>query len=163
MNFCMKEELIQKLTNWVQSAGVPVRMGDIAGETFLPGLIIENGTLVVDAARLEWPGDILHEAGHIALAPPSRRASLGGKLSVTPAEEMAALAWSYAAAVSAEIDPAIVFHEGGYKQGGTEIHSSYTAGLASGGPGVPILQWYRMTRNFPRMDTWIRQCEDPTA
>ena len=40
----------------------------------MPGLTIVDGTLVVDAVRLAWPGDILHEAAHIALTPPSRRA-----------------------------------------------------------------------------------------
>src|SRR5688572_3056857 len=138
----MNEELISKLSDFLERTGIPVRLEKIDGGTFLPGLTIMDGTLVVDAARLEWPGDILHEAAHIALAPPSRRAAIGGKLSVTPAEEMAALAWSYAAALGAEIDPAIVFHEGGYKQGGAELRASYAAGLASGGPGVPMLQWY---------------------
>lgn len=157
----MKEELINKLTGFVQRAGVPVRAEAIEGETFLPGLTIMSGTLVVDAARLEWPGDILHEAAHIALAPPSRRAALGGKLTVTPAEEMAALAWSYAAAVAAEIDPAIVFHEGGYKREGNELLTCYASGMGSGGPGVPILQWYGMTTGFPRMDNWLRPGEDP--
>src|SRR6188474_485633 len=112
----MKEALISKLSGFVERTGIPVRHEANEGETFLPGLTIMKGTLIVDPARLEWPGDILHEAAHIALAPPSRRAVIGGKLSVTPAEEMAALAWSYAAALGAEVDPAIVFHEGGYKQ-----------------------------------------------
>ncbi len=157
----MKEELISKLTGFLQRTGIPVRLEEIEGVTFLPGLTIIEGTLVVDAARLEWPGDILHEAAHIALTPPSRRAGIGGKLSVTPAGEMAALAWSYAAALAAEIDPAIVFHEGGYKNGGEALRDSYASGLASGGPGVPMLQWYGMTTGFPRMDSWLRQGEDP--
>ena len=159
----MKEELINKLSGFVQSKGVPVRMEPIEGETFLPGLSISDGTLVVDVSRLEWPGDILHEAAHIALAPPSRRATTGGKLDVTPAQEMAALAWSYAAAVSAEIDPAIVFHEGGYKQGGAQLLAQYASGLPPGGPGVPMLQWYGMTTAFPRMNLWLRETEDPPA
>ena len=157
----MKEELINKLTGFVQRAGVPVRVEPIEGETFLAGLTIINGTLVVDAARLDWPGDILHEAAHIALSPPSRRGTLGGKLTITPAEEMAALAWSYAAAVAAEIDPLIVFHEGGYKQGGAQLAAQYASGLPPGGPGVPMLQWWGLTTGFPRMNTWLREGEDP--
>jgi len=157
----MKEELIQKLTGWVQSAGVPVRMEPIEGATFLPGLTIESGVLVVDPQRLEWPGDILHEAGHIALAPPSRRAALAGKLAITPAEEMAALAWSYAAAVDMGLDPHIVFHEGGYKGGGAQLVVQYASGLPPGGPGAPMLQWWGLTNSFPRMNLWVRQTEDP--
>lgn len=157
----MKEELISKLTGFVQSAGVPVRSEAIEGETFLPGLTIIDGTLVVDGDRLEWPGDILHEAAHIALTPPSRRAALGGKLTITPAEEMAALAWSYAAAVAADIDAQIVFHEGGYKKGGAHLAAQFASGLPPGGPGVPMLQWWGMTSAFPTMTHWIRQTEDP--
>ena len=156
----MKEELVVQLTGWVQGVGVPVRVEAIAGDTFLPGLTIENGALVVDPARLEWPGDILHEAAHIALTPPSRRPVVGGKLTVTPAEEMAALAWSYAAAVGAGIDPAIVFHEGGYKNGGANLIAHYVSGLPPGGPGVPMLQWWGLTNSFPRMNAWIRLTED---
>lgn len=159
----MKNELISKLSSFVQGKGIPVRMEPIEGDTQLPGITISGGTLVVDAARLEWPGDILHEAGHIAITPPSRRVSAGGNLTVTPAEEMAALAWSYAAAVNAEIDPAIVFHEGGYKKGGAQLLAQYASGLPPGGPGVPMLQWYGMTTAFPRMNLWLRETEDPPA
>ncbi len=157
----MNEELISKLSGFLQRTGIPVWLEKIEGETFLPGLTIRDGALVVDTARLEWPGDMLHEAAHIALTPPSRRGTIGGKLSVTPAGEMAALAWSYAAALGAEIDPAIVFHQGGYKQGGAELCASYASAMASGGPGVPVLQWYGMTTGFPRMHSWLRECEDP--
>jgi hypothetical protein len=157
----MNEELIQKLTGWVENAGVPVRFEALTEDTFLPGLTIEGGALVVDRERLTWPGDILHEAAHIATTPPSRRGSLGGKLSVTPAEEMAALAWSYAASADLGIDPAIVFHEGGYKKGGQQLIAQYTSGLPPGGPGAPMLQWWGMTSAFPRMTHWIRQTEDP--
>ena len=157
----MKEELITELESWVQTAGVPVRRTELPDGTFLPGLAIENGTLFIDPARLEWPGDMLHEAAHIALCPPSRRASLGGKLTVTPAEEMAALAWSYAAALSAGIEPAVVFHEGGYKKGGAQLIAQFSSGLPPGGPGVPMLQWWGLTTGFPRMNTWLRESEDP--
>ncbi len=157
----MKDELIAKLESWVQNAGVPVRRAELPDGTFLQGLAIENATLFIDPARLEWPGDILHEAAHIALTPPSRRANIGGKLDVTPAEEMAALAWSYAAAIAAGIDPLVVFHEGGYKKGGAHLAAQYASGLPPGGPGVPMLQWWGMTTAFPRMTHWIRQNEDP--
>jgi hypothetical protein len=157
----MKEELITKLESWLKGIGVVVRRDTLAEGAFLPGLNIENGTLVVDPEGLEWPGDMLHEAAHIALCPPSRRAALGGKLEISPAEEMAALAWSYAASVALGIDPYLVFHEGGYKKGGATLAAQYISGLPPGGPGVPMLQWWGMTTSFPQMNTWLRQTEDP--
>lgn len=157
----MKEELVQKLVEFVRGVGIPVFLRELEGKTFLPGLIIENGSVVIDEAKLVWPGDILHEAGHIAVTPPSRRGSLGGKIVGSPAEEMAAMAWSYAALVSLGLDPAVVFHEGGYKKGGAQLIEQFSSGRPPGGPGVPMLQWYGMTTGFPQMNSWLREGEDP--
>jgi hypothetical protein len=158
----MKEALIATLELWLGATGIPVSRQSLREPTFLPGLAIEGGVLHIDVDRVEWPGDILHEAAHIALCPPSRRAALSGKLEVTPAEEMAALAWSYAAALHAGIEPAIVFHEGGYKKGGAQLIANFASGLPPGGPGVPMLQWWGLTTAFPHMTHWLRQTEDPS-
>jgi hypothetical protein len=37
-----------------------------------------NGGLVYDWERLTWPGDLLHEAGHIAVIPAALRPTIGG-------------------------------------------------------------------------------------
>ncbi len=156
------QETIARLADHARSLGVPVEFGEVPeGTSFLEGITVRDGNLIIDQARLPWPGDILHEAAHIATAPPGRRGSLNGKLTVTPAEEMAALAWSYAAAVAGGIDPLVVFHEGGYKKGGAQLAAQYASGLPPGGPGVPMLQWWGMTAAFPRMTHWIRQSEHP--
>ena len=79
----------------------------IAAETFLPGLCIERGGLVYASAKLEHPGDLLHEAGHIAMSPPSKRDVMGGTLDeeLGVQLEMAAIAWSYAACSFLKLDP----------------------------------------------------------
>lgn len=153
--------LIDQMTSFLTERGIPCRCGELGEPGFLPGLHIDKGVLLIDPARLAWPGDVLHEAAHIALAPPSRRSGLGGKLEITPAEEMAALAWSYAAAVDAGIEPSVVFHEGGYKKGGSQLLEQFSSGRPPGGPGVPMLKWYGMTSDFPKMDHWLRPSEDP--
>ncbi len=162
----MKIELIEKMTTFLTEHRIPNRLESIVEDCFLPGLSIKQGTLLIDSEKLSWPGDILHEAAHIALTPPSQRAALSGKLEVSPADEMAALAWSYAAAVSLELDPHIVFHEGGYRSGGAQLVQQFgdvAAGRNPVAPGVPMLQWYRMTQRFPEMNSWLREIEDPTA
>ena len=130
----------------------------------VPALLTGNAVLYKPSEHAPLTGlairDLLHEAGHIAVTAPSLRATLGGKLEVTPGDEMAALAWSYAAALEAGIEPAVVFHEGGYKSQGEQLAAQYATGF---GPGVPMLQWYRMTAAYPRMDHWLRQVEDPTV
>ena len=74
----------------------------------MPGIDIRQGTILVDEARLAHPGDLLHEAGHLAVADPAERG--GARLSPSDGDEMAAIAWSWAALKHLDLDPAIVFH-----------------------------------------------------
>ena len=68
------------------------------------------------------------------------------------AEEMMAIAWSYAAAVHLDLDPAVVFHEGGYRGGSASLIEAF----ARPSPlGVPMLEWLGMTRDFPVMTRWL--------
>jgi hypothetical protein len=152
--------VVDQITTFLDQIGIPWSEAELSDTEFLPGIRLEAGVLKFDRSRLTWPGDLLHEAGHIAVTAPSQRANLGGNLEVGPANEMAALAWSYAAAIGCGIEPAIVFHEGGYKNGGSQLSDQFATG---NGVGVPMLRWYRMTRNFPQMDSWLREIEDPTA
>ncbi len=154
-------QLIETITRFLDGIGIPWTHATLGDKEFLPGIRLEEGILQFDEEHLKWPGDLLHEAGHLATMPPSLRSSLSSKLEVSPADEMAALAWSYAAATACGIDPHIVFHEGGYKSDGAHLVAQYACGLPPGGPGVPMLQWYGMTRAFPNMDHWLRQTENP--
>jgi len=147
---------------FLDQIGIAVSKRPLAAKTFLPGILIEAGALVIDREKLKYPGDLLHEAGHIAVVPPSERASLSENLQTGPAEEMAAIAWSYAAALQIGLDPAIVFHEHGYKGGGASILENFRAGRYF---GVPFLAWVGMTREradasgepvFPQMKAWLR-------
>jgi hypothetical protein len=149
-----------RITGFLDRIGIPWAHASLSAEEFIPGIRLEGGVLKFDPDHLRWPGDLLHEAGHVAVAPPSQRALLEGKLEVGPADEMAALAWSFAAAMECGIEPAVVFHEGGYKSGGASLVAQFSTG---NGAGVPMLRWYRMTTDFPRMTSWLRQVEDPTA
>ena len=115
------EHIIERITCFLDRIGIPWTRATLGDKEFLPGIRLENGVLQFDEQQLSWPGDLLHEAGHIATSPPSLRASLNDKLEVTPADEMATLAWSYAAALACEIDSHIVFHEGGYKSDGPHL------------------------------------------
>ena len=54
---------------FVRGIGIDVRAEPLPDDTFLPGLDIRHGAIVVDEARLSYPGDLLHEAGHVAVAP----------------------------------------------------------------------------------------------
>ena len=129
-------------------------------DSFLPGLTIERGGLVIDESRLEYPGDLLHEAGHIAVAPPEARPLMSGSLDDVPGLdtatlEWAAIPWSYAAALAIGIDPAIVFHEGGYHGHSAGLLSNFQLGVPI---GLHLLVDAGMTSGdeFPKMLRWLR-------
>ncbi|CAN5503026.1 hypothetical protein BH10PSE14_BH10PSE14_31880 [soil metagenome] len=126
--------------------GIPVALEQVAGETALPAMTVRDGALVIDPARLAWPGDILHEAGHIAVTDPALRATLSD-VSSDPAEEMATIAWSYAAALAAGIDPRLVFHDQGYRGGGGYLADNFANGSYF---GTPMLEYWGMA--MPRRD-----------
>ena len=152
------------ILRFLERVGIAVVLEALAeAETFLPAMRVRGGALVVDPARLEWPGDLLHEAGHIAVTDPALRPALDA-VSDDPGEEMAAIAWSYAASVEIGLDPAILFHQGGYRGGASALIAAFTAG---GDVGVPMLAWFGMSRErhvarregtepFPNMLRWLR-------
>jgi hypothetical protein len=156
------DPLAERLAAFVRDIGLPLHAAALPADTFLPGLDIRDGAVVVDATRLAYPGDILHEAGHLAVADPAERNA--PRLSPSPGDEMASIAWSYAALRQLDLDPAIVFHPDGYKGGAAAIIENFEAGRYF---GVPLLQLYAMSYEprraaekgvapFPHMLRWVR-------
>jgi len=146
----------------LEEIGLTVRRAALPEGTFLPGIQLEGNGLVVDEAKLLHPGDLLHEAGHLAVLTPAERRAAGDNLNSGPGEEMAAIAWSYAACVHLGFEAELVFHDHGYHGGGRALRENFTAGCYI---GVPLLQWYGLTREradgtgaavYPRMDRWLR-------
>jgi len=95
------EQIISKFYLFLNSIGIKVIENEFVESSFLPGLKIENGCLIVDRKQLLYPGDILHEAGHIAVVPESERLLLNDNVTIDrpgkEGEEMAVMLWSYAA------------------------------------------------------------------
>lgn len=163
------EELVHKMTQFVNEIGINISFGVIPKEKeFLPGICIHKGGLLIDFVSLTNPGDILHEAAHLAVAKSSDRLLMDGVLETntdkSAGEEMMAIAWSYAAALHLKIDPLVVFHENGYKNGGNSIVENFSEGRYF---GLPLLQWAGLTLDeknatlqnlepFPKMLRWIR-------
>jgi len=149
--------------------GLPWHMGKVPpNRQYLPGMAIQNGVLIIDPQALYHPGDVLHEAGHIAVVRAWERPALSHNLAKrheAPGEEMAAILWSYAAARHIGIDPAVVFHENGYKGESRWLLDNFAKGVY---PYLPILVYYGMTLpatptgntqhrgHFPKMLRWLR-------
>ncbi len=160
-----RNPLTAKIAVFLDEIGLKIRAGAIAAETALPGIDIEQGGLVVDEEKLAWPGDLLHEAGHLAVVPPDRRAAFHHDVGDDAAEEMMAIAWSYAAAAHLQIDPSVVFHESGYRGGSKAILAAFAT---KGGFAVPMLDYVDMTcepkwaaeryvKPYPHMLSWLRK------
>jgi hypothetical protein len=156
---------LKRIMDFLGEIGLTVRRAALPEGTFLPGIQLEADGLVVDEARLAHPGDLLHEAGHLAVLTPAERRAVGESLNSGPGEEMAAIAWSYAACVHLGLDAAVIFHDQGYKGEGLALRENFVAGRYI---GVPLLQWYGLTREraygagdetqavYPRMERWLR-------
>lgn len=156
------DPLTQRLARFVRGIGIEVRAAELPDKTFLPGIEIRDGTILIDESRLAYPGDILHEAGHLAVTEPGARNA--SSLAPDGGEEIATLAWSYAASRHLDIDPAVVFHPHGYKGGSAALITAFTS---AANPGVPLLQYWGMTvepkfaaergvEPFPHMLRWLR-------
>lgn len=164
----MDEMILHTIIEFVESIGIPVHFGTCHNEA-LPGIMIDSGSLIIDKDTLLYPGDILHEAGHIAVMPPADRLAVKGTIDpvrdLELSGELMAIPWSYAACVHLGIDPHIVFHENGYKGGGRYIVENFSEGRYF---GVPMLQYiglcyeHRMAQEqnaepFPTMIKWMRE------
>ncbi|MFZ9388491.1 MAG: hypothetical protein ACO25B_11490 [Chitinophagaceae bacterium] len=157
-----------RAVEFLQVIGIPVYFRSLEEDCFLPGVRIEGSCLVVDREKLKFPGDILHEAGHIAVVPAAERKTLTetsiANRPMREAEEMMAIAWSYAACVHLGFDAKFVFHDHGYKNGGSSIAENFSRGHYF---GVPMLQWTGMALEkknendpalpvYPAMLKWLR-------
>jgi hypothetical protein len=161
--------VVDAMIEFLRAIGLDVHEGELADPTILPGLTIQHGVVVVDRLRLSYPGDLLHEAGHLAIKLPSDRAVVNYSAGNDPAEEMMAMAWAWAAGRHIGIAPDVIFHDASYKGlDGSSLAEQFTAGQWF---GVPMLQAYGFTsepRNsarlklpaYPAMARWVRREND---
>src|SRR5579871_5183989 len=165
MNPESNQELIGKIVAFLREIGLRVQADVIDGDLFLPGIKVDQGVLFYDPARLQFPGDLLHEAGHLAVKSVADRTGAAANLGGDPAEEMMAISWSYAAALHLRIAPEVVFHPDGYTGGSQSLLENFAAGRYL---GVPMLQWLGLTYDekqakatgalpYPKMKMWLRQ------
>lgn len=134
------QELTDRIVAFLRDVGITVSEGAVAGDAFLPGVRIQSGALVFDRRTLTWPGDLLHEAGHIAVTPAALRDTLSDDLDGHAADahggEAEATAWAYAANVALGLEPDVLFHAGGYHGNATALILTYTAGVYPGCAGL---------------------------
>jgi hypothetical protein len=158
-----RDELISTFHDFLEEIGIVLREGDVPEGSFLPGVTIENGEVVYDKIKLLYPGDILHEAGHVAVCNAAERAAMSGNVAAADegksGEEAITLLWSWAAIKKTGIPPEIVFHDHGYKDQSEYLIENFENGNYI---GLPLLVWAGMTDHpsarggFPIMKNWLR-------
>lgn len=158
-----RADVLDRIFGFLREIGLEVHLGPVPSTSFLPGIQVVRNGLRVDIDALKYPGDLLHEAGHLAVMTPARR-NEEFPHSSDAAEEMAAMAWSYAAAMHIGIAPEIVFHEQGYRGQAASLLDGYRRGTFN---GQPILWWLGLTTPelpgspsiYPKMLRWIRETD----
>jgi len=155
---------VPRIATFLQSIGLRIEWGEVPEAAFLPGIRVIGGGLRVDVSRLRYPGDLLHEAGHLAGLTEDERQQPSPRVNPDPGFEMMALAWSYAAAVAIDLPLEVLFHPDGYKGGAASLIENFSAGRYI---GTPMLQYFglaceprlaaeRGVLPYPHMMRWLR-------
>lgn len=163
-----EDELTDRIAEFLNGIGIKVVPRSLEGGSFLPGILIERGRLLVDEAKLTHPGDLLHEAGHLAVAPAALRPGLSGEVVIPDADmnavEVQATAWAFAAVAHLGLEPSVLFHEGGYEGKSAGLIFTYTMGVYPGAYGLQTLGMTAAGETarelqvppYPHMLKWLR-------
>ncbi len=155
--------ILAKIFKFFDEINIAYTCTEIDSETFLPGIQIKKGELQIDLKKLKYPGDLLHEAGHIAVTELKLRTNLNDNVIENDedkaGEEMAVLLWSFAALKKLDLATEIVFHDEGYKGEAAWLREQFEN---KNYIGLPLLQWMGLTtvegeHPFPNMKMWLRE------
>jgi len=91
-------------------------------------------------------------AAERALLDDAMQGSAGAELT----GEVEAIAWTYAACAHLRIDPAIVFHAGGYRGHSQGLLFGFSMGVYPGAHGL-VLAGMAAPGGYPRMVRWVRE------
>lgn len=159
----MDNETLESIISFIEQVGIPVKKTTLLEATFVPGIKIHCGELLVDQKNLKQPGDLLHEAGHIAVMTPNERKEIKGDISLyrPPGvdDELAAILWSYAALTVLNLPANVVFHQDGYKGDSDWLIEQFEAGIYI---GLHLLVWMELCDEleYPKMKHWLRGKSD---
>ncbi|CAM1365257.1 conserved hypothetical protein [Tenacibaculum sediminilitoris] len=162
-----KEKHLHIITSFIEEIGINIIFQEIEETCFLPGLKLYKGAILVDKTKLQYPGDLLHEAGHIAITLPEHRHLIGTSRMPenwpSDGDEIATVIWSFAALSKLQLAPEVVFHENGYKNQSKWLIEQFEN---KNYIGLPLLEWMGLCHQnnnkdsshlaFPHMIKWLR-------
>ncbi len=154
--------------DFIAGVGIDIVEAPLPDTTFLPGIELRSGGIAVDADRLVWPGDLLHEAGHLAVLPAALRREAHedqpNAAEVEHAGELETMAWAWAAAVELCLPAEVLIHPGGYSGKSGDLLQMYAFGVYPGLKGLcesgmtaaPGFTYNCGPLRYPRMLRWLR-------
>ncbi|MEO8515764.1 MAG: hypothetical protein ABI426_03425 [Flavobacterium sp.] len=160
---------LKKIMTFLDEIKINTIEKELEDTTFLPGLDLGPNCIYIDFSKLKYPGDILHEAGHLAVTSSEERVHIGTPKMPndwpTQGDEIGAMLWSYAAAAHLDLPLDFIFHPNGYKGSSDWLIDSYKKGNFI---GLPFLEWAGLTLGndralvenkeaFPIMQQWLRK------
>lgn len=160
--------LARRIIGFLRGIGLAVEEAEVPEGSFLPGVRIAQGRLRVDLARLRWPGDLLHEAGHLAVVPAALRPAMDDALQELPAVlhggEIEATAWAWAAMCHLGLPSAVLFHDGGYHGRAAGLRTTFELGVFLGASGLAAAGLTVLPAQvspggpapYPNMLAWLR-------
>lgn len=165
----MINPFVSEIRAFLDSIGIDVREAAVPVDSFLPGVFLREGRIEFDPKRLIWPGDLLHEAGHLAVTPAADRKEITGTL--TPEQhfphggEVEAIAWSFAALTALALPIDVLFHVGGYRGQSSGLSFSFSLGVYPGAFGLeqagltatPAKAAALGVPPYPGMIRWLRE------
>jgi hypothetical protein len=146
------------IVRFLRDIGLRIEECKVLDDAFLPGIVIAAGVIRVDRMRVLSAGDLLHEAGHLALLAPTERANSNGVFATDGGFEMGAIAWSYAACVHLGLPVELLFHDAGYRSGAAALRENFAAKRYV---GVPMLSWRGLldgdvaNNSYPTLARWL--------
>lgn len=158
----------ETIIHFLAQIGISVIETDLPDDCFLPGLQLKGSSILMDPKKMKYPGDLLHEAGHIAVTESHLRPLIGSD-EMDPdwpsaGDEIVTMLWSFAALRHLDLPTNFVFHPEGYKGQADWLVESYDSGTYI---GLPLLEWMGLcnspekaakegTEAFPHMIKWMR-------
>lgn len=183
MTALLDNKVLRKAVRWLKRRGFVVEEGRRRADPFNAGIWLD-GDCVVYAPDEAHPGDLLHEAGHLAVLPSCIREVVGpGDIETFTApaitkymqthpnafgypEDSVAracmqagdaevIAWAYAAAIDAKIDPWLTCVKGfGDQEAGEATFIGLKVGRYLGINGLRTAGFMDSTNDFPKLKFW---------
>ncbi len=163
------QSYVDRMITFIREIGIEIHFCELPEPTFLPGLKLGPNCIFIDRERMLYPGDLLHEAGHLAVTDPDNRMKVGTadvEANWPPdGEEMSTILWSYAALLHLDIPIEYVFHPHGYKNESEWMIQNFKDEVYI---GMPLLEWMGLALSkeraeregkpaFPKMLKWVRE------